>query len=122
MVGNSGAVLPGDFSRQSDRGWYGKNPHGHHFGRNAANNEPEGRGPESRLSQTSRGTMLVSDGQGNILGPDQSGDEPTVMVAHLPDVPIVVDKVRIRGGRLLVEQFHPDVILLDDGFQYRWLH
>jgi len=70
----------------------------------------------------SRGTLVVSDGRKPQADSDQAGDEPVLMARRLPRTPIVVDKVRFRGGSLLVEQFHPDVIILDDGFQYRWLH
>jgi len=69
-----------------------------------------------------RGTLIVSDGRKLQTDPTSAGDEPVLMAKRLPHTPIVVDKIRFRGGSLLVNQFQPDVILLDDGFQYRWLH
>ncbi len=53
---------------------------------------------------------------------DEIGDEPAMMRDILGDIPIVVDENRYRGGQALINQFHPDVILLDDAFQHRALH
>jgi tetraacyldisaccharide 4'-kinase len=39
----------------------------------------------------------------------------------LDQVPVVVDENRFRGGVFLMQQFNPDIILLDDGFQHRGL-
>ncbi len=70
----------------------------------------------------SKGTVVVSEGRRKPLNAGLAGDEPALMARRLPKVPVVVDKVRIRGGLYLVQRFKPDVILLDDGFQHRWLH
>lgn len=70
----------------------------------------------------SKGTVIVSNGRGKVLNATLAGDEPALMAKRLPKVPIMVDKVRFRGGLLLVQEFKPNVILLDDGFQHRWLH
>ncbi|MFQ6605028.1 MAG: tetraacyldisaccharide 4'-kinase [Fidelibacterota bacterium] len=65
--------------------------------------------------------------RGTFIGSEKStwqelGDEPSMMRDILDDVPIVVDENRFRGGRILVDIFQPDVILLDDAFQHRSLH
>ena len=52
------------------------------------------------------------------------GDEPLQVKRKFPDVPVAVDRDRNHGvARLLAlpEAQRPDVILLDDGFQYRKL-
>ncbi len=69
-----------------------------------------------------KSVAVVSDGvSGSVLGPDLAGDEPAMMAARLPDVPVVVGSDRYRAGMQVVERFHPDVIILDDGFQHRRL-
>jgi tetraacyldisaccharide 4'-kinase len=50
------------------------------------------------------------------------GDEPVLMTRKLTDVPVVVDGNRVRGGKFILKNFNPDLILLDDGFQHRELH
>lgn len=64
----------------------------------------------------------VSDGKTVLIGPRQAGDEPYLMALRLRSVPVIVGKDRYRSGQSLIDQFKPDVILLDDGFQYLRLH
>ncbi len=47
------------------------------------------------------------------------GDEPAFLASMLPDVPVVVGPNRTAAGRLAIEQYGADVLLLDDGFQHR---
>ena len=67
------------------------------------------------------GTRVVSEGHGPLLGVDAAGDEPVLMAARVPGACVVVDPDRVRGGRTGVRRLHPDLILLDDGFQHRRL-
>ena len=68
------------------------------------------------------GTVLVSDGIEVLSKWEDVGDEPYMMAKKLKNIPIVVDENRFRGGLLLIREFDPDIILLDDGFQHRKLH
>ncbi len=68
------------------------------------------------------GPRVVSDGERVLLGPDEAGDEPVLLARALPGVPVIVGKDRRRSGRLAVERFSPDVILLDDALQFWQLH
>jgi tetraacyldisaccharide 4'-kinase len=63
----------------------------------------------------------VSDGTGPKTSWKESGDEPYLISKKLDQVPVVVDEDRFRGGSFLMQQFNPDIILLDDGFQHRGL-
>ena len=72
--------------------------------------------------RTTNGAVLVSDGIKVFKQWEEVGDEPYMMAKKLKGVPIVVDKNRYRGGMLLVKEFNPDIILMDDGFQHRKLH
>jgi len=61
----------------------------------------------------------VSDLESNILiSTDQSGDEPMVLALALPGIPVIVGKDRRKTAALAIQRFHPDILLLDDGFQY----
>lgn len=53
--------------------------------------------------------------------PRQAGDEPALLAAELPDVPIVISASRVEAGRYAVEHYQPDALLLDDGFQHMQL-
>ena len=65
------------------------------------------------------GTQLVTDGKTPILDWQNFGDEPCLMANLLPGTPIVVDSKRHRGGMFLIDNFNPDIIILDDAFQHR---
>lgn len=70
----------------------------------------------------STGTQLVTDGKTNPANWETVGDEPMLMAKHLSDIPVVVDENRIRGGKYLINKFHPEIIILDDGFQHRKIY
>ena len=44
-----------------------------------------------------------------------------MMAKHLSGVPIIVGRQRYQAGRVALERFDVDVLLLDDGFQHRQL-
>ena len=65
---------------------------------------------------------VVSDGENVLLSPDEAGDEPVLLARLLPGVPVIVGRDRRASGRLAVELFRPDVIVLDDALQFWQLH
>lgn len=66
--------------------------------------------------------QVVSDGRDFFLDWRGVGDEAVLLAKNLPGVPVVVGGDRVAAGRLAVQRFGPDTILLDDGFQHRQLH
>ncbi|NOZ61968.1 MAG: tetraacyldisaccharide 4'-kinase [Calditrichaeota bacterium] len=70
----------------------------------------------------SRGTVVVSDGEKLLAHVAAAGDEPYLLAYNLPGVPVVCESNRYQGGLFIEKNFHPDVIILDDGFQHRRLH
>jgi tetraacyldisaccharide 4'-kinase len=50
--------------------------------------------------------------------PRETGDEPALLAAALPEVPIVICASRYQAGRYAEDEFHVDVHILDDGFQH----
>jgi tetraacyldisaccharide 4'-kinase len=65
--------------------------------------------------------IVVSDGTRFLAGPQEAGDEPVLIARRLKDVPVLVGPKRAITGRHAFTHFSPDVILLDDGFQHRYL-
>lgn len=64
-------------------------------------------------------TQVVSNGAGETHGTSTiAGDEPFMLAKNLPPVAVLVDRDRVRAGRLAVGQLKCDTILLDDGLQY----
>ncbi|MBN1763938.1 MAG: tetraacyldisaccharide 4'-kinase [Sedimentisphaerales bacterium] len=63
--------------------------------------------------------VLLNRGYKSRKGPDN--DETRMIREALPEVPIIIDSDRVRGGQRAMEEYNPDVILLDDGFQHRRL-
>ena len=61
---------------------------------------------------------IVSDGRVLLMTPETAGDEPYMVANRLKDVPVIVGKNRFKAGRLAIQKFDPDVIVLDDGFQH----
>ena len=64
---------------------------------------------------------VVSDGKNLLMDSEFSGDEPYMLASNLPGVSVVVDKDRVKSGIYAIDNFHTDVIILDDGFQYLML-
>ncbi len=69
-------------------------------------------------AKNKRPVSIVSDGQHILLGPDEAGDEPFMMARNLPGVPLLIGKERFLVGMKAIEDFSPDVVLLDDGYQH----
>ena len=67
------------------------------------------------------GVLVVSDGRDVLAGPEEAGDEPVLIARRLRDVPVLAGPKRVITGRYALEHFDIDAILLDDGFQHRYL-
>ncbi len=65
--------------------------------------------------RTSRGHRVLVGGNGNW---QDVGDEPLMLSRSLPKVPVVVCADRIAGGKVAVDMFRPNILILDDGFQH----
>ncbi len=61
---------------------------------------------------------VVSDGKSLLLDSRTAGDEPYMLAANLKDVPVVVDKDRVKSGKHAISHLNCDTLLLDDGLQY----
>lgn len=72
--------------------------------------------------RTTKGYVVVSNGAQRCAEASESGDEPAQMAEKLDGVIVVVDENRVRAARNVVKDFHVDAIILDDGFQHRYLH
>lgn len=65
--------------------------------------------------------LVVSDGRRVHARPGEAGDEPLVLAAHAPGVPVLVARNRARAGQHAVALFGTTVLVLDDGFQHHRL-
>jgi tetraacyldisaccharide 4'-kinase len=61
---------------------------------------------------------VVSDGKSLLLDSLSAGDEPYMLAHNLKDVVVLVDKDRVKSGRVAIEKWQADTLLLDDGLQY----
>jgi tetraacyldisaccharide 4'-kinase len=61
---------------------------------------------------------IVSDGKNLLMNSEQAGDEPFLIASRLKEIPVIVGKNRFEAGLLAVDQFQPEVIVLDDAFQH----
>lgn len=69
----------------------------------------------------SRGVLVVADGRTVLADARQGGDEP-VQIAHAcPGVRVVVGERRTDAARVAVGELGADVLVMDDGFQHRYL-
>ncbi|HEX5481371.1 MAG TPA: tetraacyldisaccharide 4'-kinase [Terriglobia bacterium] len=62
--------------------------------------------------------LALAPASGRAPDPRQTGDEPALLAAVLPEVPIVICADRYRAGKYAEEHFGVNVHLLDDGFQH----
>ncbi len=84
----------------------------------------------TRVVILSRGYRREASTPSYVVQPDAdvriAGDEPLLMARKLQsqetsdrlDIPVIVGSQRYLSGKLALERFHPDVLLLDDGFQH----
>jgi tetraacyldisaccharide 4'-kinase len=64
--------------------------------------------------------LVVSDGKGRLASAEAAGDEPWMLAQSCPRAGLIVDRDRLRAGRLAQEKFRAQVLVLDDGFQRRF--
>ena len=69
----------------------------------------------------SRGVVLVSDGKTILADFREAGDEPVQLARKFPQTIVVVGERKVEAARRAVHVFHPDVVIVDDGFQHRYL-
>ena len=70
----------------------------------------------------SKGPVVVHNGKSRVVSsPSVCGDEPFMLANKLSDVPIVVDNKKFRAIQLAIDSFGPQIILLDDGFQSKYI-
>lgn len=62
---------------------------------------------------------LVSAGNGLLLPPAASGDEPYLLARRNPHALVLIARKRAAGVHCAIEQHAADVVILDDGFQHR---
>jgi tetraacyldisaccharide 4'-kinase len=65
--------------------------------------------------------LVVSDGRNILAGSDLSGDEPQLLARRLPGTPVLCSTKRALAVEAAVEQFRCEVVILDDGFQHRFV-
>ncbi|MFH1457583.1 MAG: tetraacyldisaccharide 4'-kinase [Candidatus Omnitrophota bacterium] len=59
----------------------------------------------------------IQNPKSKIQNYETMGDEPYMLKMRLKDIPVIVDKDRIRSARRAIQAFGADVVILDDGFQ-----
>ena len=64
---------------------------------------------------------IVSDGRFVHATAEQAGDEPLLLAAHAPGVPVLVGPDRRVVGLRAISAFGVDVLVLDDGMQHHRL-
>ena len=64
------------------------------------------------------GVIWVSHGEGPVVPASIGGDEPVLLAASLPGVPVIVGESRAEAGKECLRRRNVDAFLLDDGFQH----
>ena len=68
-----------------------------------------------------REVNVVSDGARILMGPLDAGDEPCLLAASAPGVPVLAGANRVALGLHAQAAFGAEVLVLDDGFQHHRL-
>lgn len=66
--------------------------------------------------------VVACPGRGAEADVQMLGDEPALISANFPEVPVAVHADRHRAGLQVLEKYGADVFILDDGLQNRELH
>ncbi len=72
--------------------------------------------------RASKGVVVVSDGRTVLLDARQGGDEPVQMARKFPQAMVVVGEQRVGAAKVAAQRLGAEVVVLDDGFQHRYLH
>ena len=75
-----------------------------------------------RRQRRSERVVVVSDGRFVHSRAEEAGDEPLLLAAHAPGVPVLVGRDRALVGLRAFSAFGADLLVLDDGFQHHRLH
>ncbi len=62
--------------------------------------------------------VVVSDGRRVLSSVEEAGDEPMLLAARVPSVPVLVAARRALAGQRAIASFGCDVLILDDGFHH----
>jgi tetraacyldisaccharide 4'-kinase len=65
--------------------------------------------------------IVVSDGENILADQAISGDEPLMLARRLCGIPVLCSTKRVQAGKAAIERFNCNVLILDDGFQHRYL-
>ena len=65
--------------------------------------------------------IIVSDGKSILADSGLSGDEAQLLARRFPFIPVLCSTKRVKAGKVAVEKFKCEVLILDDGFQHRYL-
>jgi len=65
--------------------------------------------------------VVVSDGRAILCPAAEAGDEPLLLAAHAPGVPVIVGARRDAVGQRAIAAFGAEIIVLDDGFHHHRL-
>jgi tetraacyldisaccharide 4'-kinase len=71
--------------------------------------------------RASRGLVIVSDGHSVLADASTGGDEPVQIARKFPQAVVVVGERRREAALVAVERLGAEVVVLDDGFQHRYL-
>ena len=69
-----------------------------------------------------RGFLLVSRGENATASVLEAGDEPVQLAEKLKDVIVAVGENRVDAAKKILAETSADCIVLDDGFQHRYLY
>ncbi|HOQ04780.1 MAG TPA: tetraacyldisaccharide 4'-kinase [Anaerohalosphaeraceae bacterium] len=69
-----------------------------------------------------KGRSCVILTRGYRTAPDRFSDEPALLAKACGGAEVLVNPDRVQAARKAVEKYHPDILLLDDGFQHRRLN
>jgi tetraacyldisaccharide 4'-kinase len=67
------------------------------------------------------GVLVVSNGKQVLVDAAKGGDEPVQIAKKFPRAIVVVGERRVDAARVAVNELNADMIVLDDGFQHRYL-
>jgi tetraacyldisaccharide 4'-kinase len=59
----------------------------------------------------------ITNHESRITNHETMGDEPYMLSKKLKDIPVIVDKDRIRGASAAIKEYSVDVVVLDDALQ-----
>jgi tetraacyldisaccharide 4'-kinase len=76
----------------------------------------------SGYKRKGKGLIVVSNYDEILSNANEAGDEMYLISTIVPNSPVIIDRKKVNAVKYADMEFKPDIIIIDDGFQHRYVY